>query len=353
MIYSRYRELAALLCITAVFLALVPKPAGAEYEHLAEAIRLYEKGDLDGAFEQTSLQMEATGNCAPVYYYRALIRAKTGDFRRAAISLNAAFRDSTGYWDAYGLEAVIERAEGNGDQAVQAWRIFLKGQGLSDNKETALDDIMYPDEFHAAQEVTADSGVELTALPEPAEEPQPQQEIPAGMDTPAQTTDTALSVETAPEPEQAEPSAPAAETAVEEPAAATDPLENAEFPMAVTDYVDLTKPPAPAPVPTRDAVSLFMHLHNTLTKQQKTIIPLSILLVLLLALKGLKFVVGKQDEAADLHELVSDAEAMKTVAEKAKPKKKRKNKPELELALGMKEARKANASEIHRLMKKV
>ncbi len=118
------------------------------FAHLARAIELYNARDYEASFDETTRQIELTENCALAYYYRALIRARWSDFRRAGLSLEAALRDSAGFADAVGLNAYILRHSGKTAEALDEWKKFTAAVGAA-TEEVTLGSIMLPDDYRA------------------------------------------------------------------------------------------------------------------------------------------------------------------------------------------------------------
>lgn len=129
------------------------------FAHLARAIELYNAGDYEASFDETTRQVEITENCALAYYYRALIRARWSDFRRAGLSLEAALRDSSGFTDAVGLNAYVLRHTGKSAEALDEWKKFTAAVGMA-AEEVTLDAIMLPDDYRAKL-----AGIESAPVP--------------------------------------------------------------------------------------------------------------------------------------------------------------------------------------------
>ena len=126
--------------------------AGTEpYSHLSRAIELYNESRYDESFDELTLQIGQNRFCALAYYYRAGIRVKKGEYRLAAVSLKTAFRDSTGFTDAVGLNAYILKMQGKTDEALNEWKRFTELAGSIDEVVT-VDSIVHPETYHEERE---------------------------------------------------------------------------------------------------------------------------------------------------------------------------------------------------------
>lgn len=121
----------------------VEEPPG----YLARAIELYNRGLYDESFDELTAKIEQNKKCALAYYYRARIRVIKKEYRTAAISLNAAFRDSSGFTDAVGLHAYILKQMGKTENALTEWRRFIEAAGSDSEETVTVDSIMLPEQY--------------------------------------------------------------------------------------------------------------------------------------------------------------------------------------------------------------
>jgi len=141
----------SIIICTLLLTSLEPYAGKEPYSHLSRAIELYNEGRYDESFDELTLQIGHDRFCALAYYYRASIRVKKGEYRLAAISLNAAFRDSAGFTDAVGLNAYILKKQGKTDEALNEWKRFTELAGSID-EEVTVDSIMHPETYHEKRE---------------------------------------------------------------------------------------------------------------------------------------------------------------------------------------------------------
>lgn len=147
---KNYMEIITVLLLTC--LLIVPTSVEAMTgdstgDHLSRALTLYDNGEYGKSFEELTAHVGENRYCAVAYYYRARIRIMKGDYRRAQLSLNAAFRDSTGYADAHALHAYILRETGNTNKALTEWKRFLALKGDT-AKETGIESIVLPEVYN-------------------------------------------------------------------------------------------------------------------------------------------------------------------------------------------------------------
>jgi len=336
---------AVVLVIFAIGIVSPQRADAQDYSALSRAIELYGEGQYDESFEALTVQMDLTNNCAPVYYYRALIRAQSGDFRRAGLSIKAAFRDSSGYYDAYGLLAYIEKKLGNDAEALTAWGVFAEAAGAQYVGGLTLNDIVLPEDYY--NELPAVDTVEAQAVTHPET---PVQPVRAVEDIAAAVPEESTVPEDAPD---ADMTADALQTQPQEmpqaEAALAMEAQERSYPMSVVDYIDGGKA-APVEIPVEaEAPMVPLDMHTL------TIYGLTVLLIFLLALKALKYILSKRLPAIDIDELVekaSDGSAENT-SRNAKNAKKEKKKSGYTEAVELKNERDDLAKEVDRLMNKV
>lgn len=142
----------SLLIVCFTFLRGSGSVAGEDpYSHLSRAIELYNESRYDESFDELTLQIGQDRFCALAYYYRAGIRVKKGEYHQAAVSLKAAFRDSTGFTDAVGLHAYILKKQGKTDEALNEWKRFTEIAGKID-EEITVESIVHPETYHEERE---------------------------------------------------------------------------------------------------------------------------------------------------------------------------------------------------------
>lgn len=149
----RWIQIGSALSVSFVFIFLASSPIAQEtvtdapISHLSRAIEFYHEGRFDEAFEETSAEIERNRFCALAYYYRARIRVIDRQYALALKSLEAAFRDSTGFTDATGLHAFILRETGQSDKALAEWGRFIAALGAHDDSLLTLEAITLPEDF--------------------------------------------------------------------------------------------------------------------------------------------------------------------------------------------------------------
>ena len=130
-----------------LFLGTVSLAGEESPDHLARAIELYNEELYDESFDELTAQIEQNRYCALAYYYRARIRVIKKEYRTAAISLKAAFRDSSGFTDAVGLHAYILKQMGKTENALTEWRRFIEAAGSDGEETVTVDSIMLPEQY--------------------------------------------------------------------------------------------------------------------------------------------------------------------------------------------------------------
>ena len=136
-----------LVCLIILPSQIEAVASGLTGDHLSSAISLYKNGDYDKSFAELTAHVGENRYCAVAYYYRARIRVIKGDYRRASLSLKAAFRDSTGYADAHALHAYILKETGHPDEALMEWARFLSIIG-DVSETTEITSIVLPETYY-------------------------------------------------------------------------------------------------------------------------------------------------------------------------------------------------------------
>jgi tetratricopeptide (TPR) repeat protein len=136
---------AVALMLAASFAGGAPSPS----ERLSKGVALFHEGRTDTALVELRAVVAARHHTPLAYYYIALIRYGRGEYLQAQKNLLAAQRDSADFHDVSAVLACIDLKTGNGEKAVNEWRLFIDSIGaLNPGEPITEQSIMLPAEYH-------------------------------------------------------------------------------------------------------------------------------------------------------------------------------------------------------------